>query len=218
MHHLITTRTQKSHHSLFSLIGLGKISNVGIGCASVVAVFLTWFLLRIKFMLPSHINQMEQSDDSEKHKIDAWMMRCCYIVFINLQWDHSLFLIKCNIVALHPSHCWNQCLFSFSLLHPSSHEWTRLGSEATMVEVFHLFSFRQIYYVMKFRLVFKNTLCDMLLSLAAAAQHFAISHDREKLIALSLNNGGTLTLHRHCYLSPGYAWLFHASSSYPTSL
>ncbi|CDS04015.1 hypothetical protein LRAMOSA06970 [Lichtheimia ramosa] len=50
---------------------LGKISNVGIGCASVVAVFLTWFLLRIKFMLPSHINQMEQSDGSEKHKIDA---------------------------------------------------------------------------------------------------------------------------------------------------
>ncbi|CDH49372.1 predicted protein [Lichtheimia corymbifera JMRC:FSU:9682] len=49
---------------------LGKISNVGIGCGSVVAVLLSWFLLRIKFMLPSHIKPTEQRDDPEKHQAD----------------------------------------------------------------------------------------------------------------------------------------------------
>ncbi|KAJ8660180.1 hypothetical protein O0I10_004039 [Lichtheimia ornata] len=49
---------------------LGKISNVGVGCGAVVAVVLSWFLIRIKFMLPGHIKPAEQRDDDEKHQDD----------------------------------------------------------------------------------------------------------------------------------------------------
>ncbi|CDH49369.1 predicted protein [Lichtheimia corymbifera JMRC:FSU:9682] len=51
-----------------SNLRLGKISNVGMGCGAIVAVLLSWFLLRIKFMLPSHIKPTEQRDDPEKHQ------------------------------------------------------------------------------------------------------------------------------------------------------
>ncbi|CDH49396.1 nicotinamide mononucleotide permease [Lichtheimia corymbifera JMRC:FSU:9682] len=49
---------------------LGKISNVGIGCGSVVAVLLSWFLIRMKFMLPTPIKQTEQHDHEEQ-KVDT---------------------------------------------------------------------------------------------------------------------------------------------------